>query len=189
MKLALKGTLASGKSAVAGELVQVGFTLVNFTDYLKRLYAEAHGLTIQEVLVNKEAHRAAIIAHGHEIGFDDNPRYVQAAVEEAGNPEQAVFDNVRYPAQMDALQAMGYRLVRLYVPRELLALRLAVYKGLTRAQAEERLEDPTEHALTGYYPGEIEVANYDRTPAATAAVIVAHVDALDALRLSRGAAA
>lgn len=172
-RYALRGRLASGKSALALELVTRGLTYVNFTDLLKRLYADWCGLSLNAVIADKEAHRAGIIAYGHAIDFDTDPRYVRQALAEAGHPYRAVFDNVRFPAQMAELETFGYRLVEVWCDDATQAARLAA-KGLTPEQITARRDDPTEHALDGYLsPGMFSVCTSTHTPAEAAEALLA----------------
>jgi hypothetical protein len=174
MRLALHGGLFSGKSSLATELVARGFALVNYTDYLKELYARslrAVGIDITkaEVIRNKEQERPHIISFGTRIGFDKG-NFVEEALEDGcewayddsledgddGLPTDIVFDNVRFDTQMEKLLKYGFRLVRVNTPLGVRSARAAI-KGLTMEQFMQRTSDPSEAPLS-YFPGEISLS-------------------------------
>lgn len=173
MRLALHGGLFSGKSTLAKELTAREFTLVNYTDYLKELYARslrAVGIDItkEQVIQNKEQERPHIISFGTRIGFDQGNYVEEALDEEATDPGQLcssdgdglypdiVFDNVRFPAQVEKLLNYGFRLVRVNTPVAIRQER-ALAKGITQAQFLQRMSDPSEDPLP-YFPGEVSLS-------------------------------
>lgn len=153
MKFALHGPLFSGKTTLAEALVREGYTLIDYTGELKRRYVRAltcAGVptTLDEVLAHKEEERAGIIWLGSRIGFDQGA-LVDELVGEAGDPEHAVFDNVRFPVQYEKLQVFGYRLVRLVLPPAEQEAR-AYLKGISGVELRAKRSDLTELPLPAY---------------------------------------
>jgi hypothetical protein len=127
IRLALHGPMYSGKTSVAHALVsEHGFTLVNYTDYLKSLAARAlSGIqistTVAEIKANKAEYRVLLQWLGTKVGFDDGA-YVGQCLWEQGADEwgfdledRIVFDNVRTEAQFNLLIDYGFQLVRFEV--------------------------------------------------------------------------
>jgi hypothetical protein len=139
MRIALHGPLYSGKTTLAHQLVNVhGFTLVNYTDYLKNLTAimfNAIGkpLTVEQIKADKATWRPFLQSLGTRVGFDEGEYVEQCLREQAGieyvysDPARSewlldskiVFDNVRTQAQLDILRPYGFKLVRLTIPYSL----------------------------------------------------------------------
>ena len=128
MRIALHGPMYSGKTSLAHELVRShGFTLVNYTDYLKdlavtSLNALGFGLTTETLKANKGHYRAYLQALGTLVDFDNGAYVERCLVEQAtdyeggyGLVENIVFDNVRTQAQFDLLKQHGFQLVRVTV--------------------------------------------------------------------------
>jgi len=174
MRLALHGGLFSGKSTLAKELEARGFTYVNYTRYLKVLYARslcAVGIQMSadDVERDKERERPHIISFGSRIGFDKGNFVEECLDEEASSVSHPagmggndglypdiVFDNVRFDTQMEKLLPLGFRLVRLDTPFATRAARAAL-KGVDQASFAERCNDPSEAPLS-YFPGEVSIS-------------------------------
>jgi len=169
MRLALHGGLFSGKSTLATALEARGFVYVNYTRYLKVLYARslrAVGIQMSadDVERDKERERPHIISFGSRIGFDKG-NFVEECLDEEASirhdeytalADDIVFDNVRFDAQMEKLLTHGFRLVRITTPLSIRKER-ALAKGLTLSQFADRVEDPSEAPLS-YFPGEASIA-------------------------------
>jgi hypothetical protein len=134
MRLALHGPMYSGKTTLSRALVAAhGFTLVNYTDYLKELASRALShigmyTSVEQIKADKTHFRAFLQDLGTLLGFDEGAfveqcLFEQAATvwtgpQEAALPERIVFDNVRTPAQFAILQRYGFHLVRLFIPTD-----------------------------------------------------------------------
>jgi hypothetical protein len=179
IRLALHGPMYSGKTRLARELVDThGFTLVNYTDYLKTLAARSLssiGITtsVAEIKANKGKYRPYLQDLGTLCGFDEGGFVDQCVQEQAGYmqvsgegpqliADNIVFDNVRTQAQFDILKDYGFRLVRLWIPYNLAVERAAeagVSEAAMAAVANHQIETPLPHqdgellfAAVGAYP-------------------------------------
>lgn len=162
LRLALHGGLYSGKSTLASALRERGFAYVNYTDMLKELVVVALNaigveVTIEQLRAEKAKFRNYIIETGIICGFDDGYLIPEILAKLATMPDQAVvWDNVRFPAQMDLLLPHGYRLVRLTTPLAIRQAR-AKAKGVSAAEFRAALKKPTEKPLP-VYPGEVSIS-------------------------------
>lgn len=162
-RLALHGYQFGGKSELAKALEELGFGYVNYTQLLKKyalLALAALGIdaTLDDLEgPEKEKYRNFVIETGTVIGFDQGFGIDESVIPaiQASGIEAVVFDNVRFPAQMDKLLPHGFRLVRIVTPLET-RLERAVAKGYTRAGYLKALEKITETPLPEY-PGEIQI--------------------------------
>lgn len=168
MRVALHGPLYSGKTSLSRQLVNAhGFTLVNYTDYLKELAVRALGslgiqVTVEEIKANKGFHRTFLQGLGTEVGFDEGGFVEQCLWEQAsiGNDylmDDIVFDNVRTAAQYCILNEYGFTLVRLAIPYSLQVQRAAeqgVSATVMTAVSSHQIEQPIPHQ-----PGEITMVN------------------------------
>lgn len=153
MKLALNGPLLSGKTELARQLERRGFSFVDFTGHIKVLAAIALssiGLQVErrDIEANKEQYRPFLIALATLAGIDDG-NYVRMLVDDERN--DIVFDNVRTPEQWAILKEMGFVLVKLAVPYDVLVDR-ARARGLNAQQLAKKLADPSEHWMDGITP-------------------------------------
>jgi hypothetical protein len=121
MKVALTGKLYSGKTTIAKLLEGLhGYTLVNFSDYLKGLALNSlsvvderyQGMTIREMNRDKQKYRPFLQEFGTLIGFDAEAMYI-GRVLSLVDSENVVFDNVRTQAQADLLTNLGYKIIKL----------------------------------------------------------------------------
>jgi hypothetical protein len=128
MRIALHGPMYSGKTTLARKLESAhGFTLVNYTDYLKSLAVKALNAlgqltSVEEIAANKTKYRPFLQDLGTLLDFDGGKYVGQCLFEQSpicltgdplGLPEHIVFDNVRTLAQLDILKKYGFRLLRL----------------------------------------------------------------------------
>jgi hypothetical protein len=154
-KVALKGRAFSGKSTLAQELVRRGYFDIQFSDSLKRVAISMlepyfPELTLEEVKATKKYYRHFLIELGHLIGFDWDPAFVNIALQpwwQEGAPSRAVFDNVRFDAQFEALLPYGFELVEVVAPEDVRWSR-AKQAGMTKREFNKLLKDPTEGAVT-----------------------------------------
>lgn len=161
LRLVLTGGFLSGKSTIARELERRGFVYINYTDHLKELAVIALGalgihVTVEEIHLNKEKYRPFLIELGTLLGFDQG-NYVDEVIAKHGNPERAVFDNVRFDPQMDKLLKYDYQLVRIEVP-DLFRMARAAERDIDPRQFEARTKAVTERGLS-LYPNQITVQN------------------------------
>lgn len=147
--LALQGPLGSGKTTLARALERRGFMVITFNDILKEeavkaLAAVGHATTVAEIIQFKAQYRGFLQHLGTLIGFNDDPAFVYRALQPwlaAGMPP-AVFDNVRTPDQLEALQPWDFPLVSLRLPVEDQWQR--VRHAMTRRQLTEARSHPSE---------------------------------------------
>ncbi len=154
--IALHGPIGSGKTTLAKALEETHLR-VNFTDILKENACLAlypyRPTTVGDISRNKEAFRPFLQAFGDIIGFTDEPKYVHQALRDwvaLGRPD-CVFDNVRSVAQASVLRAMGFLVVALQVPTDLLIKR-------TNASEESR-----SHRIEAPLPGDVIDVRLDAT--------------------------
>lgn len=161
IRLALHGGLFSGKSTLALALEEQGFGYVNYTQLLKKYTLVALNALGQQVTLEdlegerKEFYRDYVIATGTVIGFDHGFGIDESAIPAitASGIQNVVFDNVRFPAQMDKLVPHGFRLVRIITPYEVRERR-ALAKGMGTERFREATTAITEQVLPAY-PGEV----------------------------------
>lgn len=123
--IALTGRIATGKTAVAQELLTRGYLLVSLTDLLKEIVAHALSsvsvpTTLNDILADKERYRALIQEFGTVIGFDQGGVFLSSALEvwrESGW-RNCVIDNVRTDEQAEQAARAGFHVVRLVAHRE-----------------------------------------------------------------------
>ena len=167
MRIALHGPMYSGKTSLAHELVRShGFTLVNYTDYLKELAASALSYigvetTVRTIKADKAKYRSFLQQLGTLVDFD-NGAYVQRCLVEQAQDEEGygltdriVFDNVRTQAQFDILKPFGFRLVRVTV-NPITQMNRATLAGVS-VQELYRVSEHTIENNLDTQEGEIEV--------------------------------
>lgn len=160
LRLALHGGLFSGKTTLADALVtHSGFQKIDYTGLLKTFVVEALKavgveVTIEDILANKEYYRPLIIDFGHVIGFDDGYG-IKEILERLPEEDSVVFDNVRFDAQFEKLEAAGFILVRITTPMHMRVAR-AIGKGISRSEFARCIEDSSEAPLREY-PNEVRI--------------------------------
>jgi hypothetical protein len=159
--IALHGEFLSGKSTLAKRLAYDGFMVVSYTNLLKEYAAKALtacGIptTLEDILADKERYRPFLIELGTLLGFDQGFGIRDQIIPLIAGQEFVVFDNVRFPAQMNILAEYGFRLVRIITP-EVVRLERAYAAGLSDVDFYERTLDRTEDPLPPY-PNEIHVS-------------------------------
>lgn len=127
--VALTGTAGSGKTAVAQLLKeQYNYRLANFTDRIKHDLAERLGISVGDILNNKEVYRIDLQALGSTGGYDNGGVHVFRALKDCGwtaNPEfPVVFDNVRTDGQAETLRWFGIPVIKIVVSPVVAAQRL-----------------------------------------------------------------
>lgn len=142
--IALCGSIFSGKTTVSRMLEAYhGYTLINYTDYLKKMAATSLSLftptTVDDILNDKEKYRAFLQEFGTLIGFNTEPKYV---LDVLPTVEPVVFDNVRTKEQWLVLKDRGFRLVYLTTPLRIQRQR-ADHMGIDRYT----LEDMKAHSI------------------------------------------
>ena len=167
MRYALHGPMYSGKTSLAHALVDVfGFTLVNYTDYLKDLAVMSLnvlglGLTVETLKENKAHYRAYLQALGTLVDFDNGNYVERCLVEQAsvdwgfGLQERIVFDNVRTAAQFELLKQHDFRLIRVRI-NPVTQMNRAIRQGVSVQELFRVSEHSIENELP-YQDGEIEV--------------------------------
>ncbi len=167
MRIALHGPMYSGKTSLAHELVSShGFTLVNYTDYLKELAASALSYigvttTVEQIKADKAKYRSFLQNLGTLVDFDNGAYVERCLVEQAadewgfGLEENIVFDNVRTQAQFDILKEYGFQLVRVTV-NPITQMNRATRAGVTVQELHRVSAHGIENGLA-YQDGEIEV--------------------------------
>ena len=159
MRYALTGPMYSGKTSLAHELADVnGFALVNYTDYLKELAANALSYigvttTTPQIKENKAKYRSFLQDLGTLVDFDNGAYVEQCLIEQAEDPyglgiaKDIVFDNVRTQAQFDILKQWGFVLVRLTV-NPIVQINRAARVGVTI----QELHRVSEHGIESGLP-------------------------------------
>jgi hypothetical protein len=161
LRLALHGGLLSGKSTLATALEERGFAYINYTRLLKQ-YAvgalEACGITTSLMMIeaDKEKYRRFLIELGDQLGFDHGFGIDETLAPIIKNEDRLVFDNVRFPAQMDKLVALGFRMVRIDTPMAVREERAAA-RGMSVDYFLQRTDSYSEVPLPEY-PGEIRLS-------------------------------
>ena len=125
MKIALTGPMFAGKTSLADYLeAEHGWTKLNYTDTIKvRLCDALNGMykgmgskrrvTVTNIAQHKRTYRKLLQEFGSFLGYDDG-FYVDEMLNQwraLGSPEPVIFDNVRFPAQFEALYEEGFVLV------------------------------------------------------------------------------
>ena len=161
MRFALTGPMYSGKTTLANYLEErysyininysrtlkhIACDMLNAVDY-QELFHLSDELTVADIEANKPKYRAFLQEIGTICGFD-NGGFVDKVCEQLDNypAANAVFDNVRYPAQFEKLQKKGFVLVRLVDPTNVASQRGVI----TGADHEAERGMP-------FYAGEIHV--------------------------------
>jgi hypothetical protein len=168
MRYALTGPMYSGKTSLAHALADVhGFALVNYTDYLKELAANALSYigvetTVRGIKEDKAKYRSFLQDLGTLVDFDNGAYVQRCLVEQAmdrtgfnGLNEDIVFDNVRTQAQFDILRDYGFQLVRLTV-NPIVQINRATRAGVT-VQELHRVSDHQIESGLPYQDDEIEL--------------------------------
>ena len=122
-RVAVRGPLYAGKTTMAHALEREGFVLINFTDSLKAMAADAlcHlgvPTSVADIKADKEHYRPFLQQLGTLVGFDEGrtiPAFVAEHIQRYGEDRDYVFDNVRFLAQWEALKPFGFTLVQLHL--------------------------------------------------------------------------
>jgi hypothetical protein len=144
--IALTGPAGAGKTTLARALRDQGYSLLDFTGYLKSLavrsLAPHMSISVYDINQDKARYRGYLQEFAELIGFSDNPNYVEDVLafwHRSGKPK-AVFDNVRSITQALTLKQYGFQIVRLTISPAVLAARGIVVTG-------RQLLHPSERAL------------------------------------------
>lgn len=132
MLIALVGKAYTGKTSIAQELERRGFTLLSFTDHLKALAAYALNsvhtrrddlIGVADILANKPRYRRFIQEFGSLIGYETDPGWIEAFLEDElpgidlgkDHPDRAnphvVIDCLRSAAQIKGARKYGAKIV------------------------------------------------------------------------------
>lgn len=125
VQIAITGTIYSGKTTLAKHLRdKYGFIHVNFSDVLKRyacMALEGVGVKVRvsDIVNNKDRYRAFLQELGVLMDFDTNPEFVYEAVTpHSFTTQPVVFEAVRTKEQADTLHSLGFKIVKLCLPKD-----------------------------------------------------------------------
>lgn len=153
--IALMGKAGSGKSTVAGFLVELGYERMSFADPLKRIAAELWG---GDAMTDREKLQGLGV-FARELDPETWVRLFVRRFNDRGRanaihnctPPRAlmpvVVDDLRFPNEFTMLGGAGFVIVRVEAPR---ASRIDRLRGNGKFQNEEQLEHSSETALDDY---------------------------------------
>lgn len=159
MLLAVHGLPLSGKTTFARMAQeQDGYAWLNYTDKLKIMFVQelqergVKGVTLAVIRRDKGFWRPFLQTFGTTVGYDKGA-FVEDMVRELDGGRDAVFDNVRFPAQYEKLAPLGFTLVRFTVSPAVQAAR-ARAAGVAPEDLLEALKHEAEKPLP-HYPHEL----------------------------------
>jgi phosphomevalonate kinase len=116
--IGISGKQYSGKDLLAGLLMErlPDFRKVPLAQAIKQVYAQQHGLSVEEVEARKAEHRPGLIALG-DWGRRQDPDYWLKQV--LAQPGKKIISDVRLRREYDLLRQEGAFLIRLNADREI----------------------------------------------------------------------
>jgi len=154
-RIALSGPIGAGKTELRKYLVDThGYTPLSFAYPLRLDIADYFGIPIEWLLESpkKEEFRWLLVLWGTDMArrFDQNwwvKRFREVYAQSLGSGEKLVLDDLRFKNEYDALQDLGFDIVRLQPSFQRTWEYLTGIRGYTDAEARAMLNHDSETAL------------------------------------------